>query len=202
LYIYKKFYVFFFEKKNPFVHTLSLKIFYKYILLWIFVRKNNISEYTFSFENLYILFLKKIIHLSIDYHWKKNKKKYNVEQTFMHIIKKLRSYNFEHPFMRYYYKKWKILKKIKNRFACLYFQRNKISLWISTYAFTKSLIHFSRISYIVYAFPKIPFIYAFSKKLCMHTYEKKTKINPKKNHPFINVLSKRKSPKFHKCIFS
>jgi len=37
------------------------------------------------------------------------------------------------------------------------------------YAFTKSLIHFSRISYIVYAFPKITFIYAFSKKI-MHAY--------------------------------
>jgi len=33
LYLYKKFYVFFGKKKNLFVHTLLLKIFYKYILL-------------------------------------------------------------------------------------------------------------------------------------------------------------------------
>jgi len=52
------------------------------------VRKNNIFEYTFSFEILSILFLKNNTfehRLSL----KKIKKKYNVEQTFMHIIKKI-----------------------------------------------------------------------------------------------------------------
>ena len=53
------------------------------------------------------------------------------------------------------------------------------------------------------AFPKIPFIYAFSKKKIMHAYIlKENKNKSKKNHTFINAFLKRKSPKFHQCIFS
>jgi len=53
-------------------------------------------------------------------------------------------------------------------------------------------MYFSSISYIVYAFPKVPFIYAFSKKL-MHAFIlKKNKKKSKKNHAFINVFSHKK----------
>jgi len=50
---------------------------------------------------------------------------------------------------------------------------------------------FSRISYIVYAFSKTPFIFAFSNNIffCIHPYFKK---ESKKNHEFINVFSHKK----------
>jgi len=60
--------MFFFEKKKkPFCIYIVNEIFvntFSFKYLW---ERKNIFEYTFSFENLYIIFWK-IIHLSIDYH--------------------------------------------------------------------------------------------------------------------------------------
>jgi len=98
----------------------------------------------------------------------------------MHIIKKFRNYNFEHPFMRYYYKKMENLKENK-----------KIDFPAGIFKGTKSAckylcMHSQNLLCIFLEFCT-SYIYSKQNYACIHI-QKRTKIIPKKSY-------------IHKCIF-